>query len=61
MKKRALLIGINEYFVLNALSCARQDAEAFAQTLQTHCGFGPNEVTLMTCRSEGGTRATRRR
>ena len=60
MKKRALLIGINDYFVLNALSCARQDAEAFAQTLRTHCGFGPNELTLMTCRSEGATRATSR-
>jgi len=54
MKKRALQVGINDYLVLNSLACARQDAEAFAETLQTRCGFSANDITLMTCTSEGG-------
>ena len=38
MKKRVLLIGINDYFVLNSLVCARQDAEAL--------GIGPIQFQL---------------
>lgn len=60
MKKAALLIGINDYFVLNELRYARQDAESFADVLQSRCGFSESEITLMTCRSSGATRATSR-
>ena len=60
MKKHAILIGINDYLVLNNLSYARQDAEVFAQVLWSHCGFSIHEISLMTCCSSGATRATSR-
>lgn len=56
MKKRALLIGINEYDFLGELSFARKDAQGFAAALRHHCGFSDNELTLMTCASRGGLR-----
>jgi len=52
MKKRALLIGLNNYHLLAELKYARQDAEAFADALRNYCGFTDHEITLMTCRSE---------
>ncbi len=60
MKRCALLVGVNEYLVLNGLQYARQDAESFAEMLQRCCGFEEHEITLMTCRTTGGTRATAR-
>ena len=55
MKKRALLIGINEYHLLGGLKYARQDAEAVAGALCSHCGFSDQEITVMSCRAEGAT------
>ncbi len=49
MKKRALLIGINEYHFLGELKYSRQDAEDIGRALQTHCGFQQDEITLMSC------------
>ena len=52
MKRRALLIGLNNYPLLGELKYARQDAEAFGAALQKYCGFGDRDITLMTCQSE---------
>jgi len=56
MKKRALLIGINEYDFLGELSFARRDAEEFGEALKNRCGFTDNELIVMTCGSKGGLR-----
>ncbi|MFC1762210.1 hypothetical protein ACFL6U_09020 [Planctomycetota bacterium] len=53
MRKRALLIGVNQYHLLGNLAYARQDAEAVADTLCRNCGFSDQDITLMTCQSEG--------
>ncbi len=53
MKKRALLIGINKYQTLGKLSFARQDAEAFAESLCHNYGFFSHDINLMTCQTEG--------
>lgn len=53
MKRRALLIGVNQYHLLGKLSFARQDAEGFAESLCKYCGFTDQDITLMTCQSEG--------
>ncbi len=55
MKRRALLIGVNQYHLLGNLSYARQDAEAVAGALCQHCGFTEQDITLMTCQSEGAS------
>ena len=55
MKKRALLIGVNQYHLLGNLSFARQDAEGFAESLCKYCGFTDQDITLMTCQSEGAS------
>lgn len=60
MKKHALLIGVNDYWVLNELKYSRHDAESFADILKTHCGFSDSDITLMTCNSSGATLATAR-
>ena len=48
MKKQALLIGINQYTNLPELKYARQDAEAFEQTLKQNYSFSNDEVLLLT-------------
>ena len=53
MNRKALLIGINKYQTLGKLSFARQDAEAFAETLCSHYGFSSHDINLMTCQAEG--------
>jgi TPR repeat protein len=53
MKKHALLVGVNQYHLLGNLAYARQDAEAVADALCRHCGFSDQDITLMTCQSEG--------
>jgi len=53
MKKRALLIGLNEYHTLGSLHYARQDAESVANALRSFCGFTDDEISLMTCSSKG--------
>ena len=60
MKKRALLIGINDYDFLGELSFARKDAEDFSSALKSRCGFRDGEITLMTCGSKGGLRGISR-
>ena len=55
MKKRALLIGINNYHLLGKLNFARQDAEAVAEALCRYCGYSSHDITLMTCQGEGAT------
>ena len=57
MRKQALLIGINDYHLLNELKYARQDAEAFSEALQEYCGFSEDEITLMSCDAPGSCRA----
>ena len=57
MKRYALLVGINKYHTLGNLSYARQDAEAFKQTLCERYGFKPHEAQLMTCESGGASMA----
>ncbi len=52
-RKRALLIGVNQYHLLSNLAYARQDAEAVADALCQHCGFSDQDITLMTCQAEG--------
>ena len=54
MKKRALLIGIDEYQLLQPLRYARNDAQQFAEVLQQHCGFDAEDIFLMTCQSKRG-------
>jgi len=58
MKKQALLIGLNEYQVLKKLKYARGDAEEFSHHLQRYCGFSEQDITLMSCRAEGGLRGS---
>lgn len=53
MKRKALLIGINKYQTLGKLSFARQDAEAFAESLCDNYGFSSHDINLMTCQAEG--------
>jgi len=60
MKKQALLIGVNQYHLLANLLYARQDAEAVAEALCKHCGFSGQDITLMTCQSEGASRGLSR-
>ena len=48
MKKKALLIGINEYQILPELKYARQDAEAVEQALKQNYGFSDDEIVLLT-------------
>lgn len=55
MKKRALLIGINDYHLLGKLNFARQDAEATADALCQFCDFSTQDITLMSCHGEGAT------
>jgi len=55
MKRRALLIGINEYKLLGELKYARQDAEAVAEALCQYYGFMDQDITLMSCQTEGAT------
>ena len=47
MKRKALLIGINDYHLLGELKYARQDAESFAEALKTHYDFADLDITLM--------------
>ncbi|MCC5828476.1 MAG: caspase family protein, partial [Phycisphaeraceae bacterium] len=54
MRKRALLIGNDQYHLLSHLRYARQDAESFAEALCSCCGFTDQEVTVMSCGSSGG-------
>jgi uncharacterized caspase-like protein len=56
MKRRALLIGVNQYHLLGPLSYARQDAEAVAAALCKHSGFSNPDITMMTCQAEGACR-----
>ena len=60
MKRRALLIGIDEYALLGDLRYARRDAEQFSSVLQERCGFDPGSVTLMSCHAKGGLLAQSR-
>ena len=53
MRKRALLIGLNEYHTLGSLHYARQDAESVANALRSFCSFTDDEISLMTCSSKG--------
>ena len=53
MKKRALLIGVNQYHLLGDLKYALQDAEAVSTSLCRYGGFSDQDITLMTCQSEG--------
>jgi len=53
MKRRALLIGVNQYHLLGRLSYARQDAEAVAKVLCQYGSFSDTDITLMTCQTEG--------
>lgn len=54
MKRRALLVGINDYRLLGGLKYARQDAEATAAALVSRCGFEESDITLMSCAGEAG-------
>lgn len=54
MKRRALLIGIDEYQILSNLKYARRDMAQFGHALIDGCGFDPNYVTMMSCQAEGG-------
>ena len=54
MKRRALLIGIDEYQLLQPLKYARRDAELFGNILQRHCQFEADDISLMTCQSRRG-------
>jgi hypothetical protein len=47
-KKRALVIGAQEYTSLGKLRFAGKDAIAFANALRTDLGFGENEITLLS-------------
>lgn len=43
----ALVVGINDYETAPPLGYARQDAEAFAQLLQSNFGFQPDKITVL--------------
>ena len=58
--RKALLIGINEYDFLGELKYARQDAEAISKALQQYCGFGSNEITVMSCQARKSRRGMAR-
>jgi len=53
MQKQALLVGLNKYQLLGELRYARQDSEEFGEALRMYCGFSDQDITLMSCRSEG--------
>jgi formylglycine-generating enzyme len=54
MRKKALLIGINAYKLLGELKYARQDAESVAEALCRYSGFTERDITVISCRGEGG-------
>ena len=47
-KSWALIIGINQYQQCAPLVFARQDAEAVAKTLEQHCGFESDRISVLT-------------
>ncbi len=53
MKRRALLIGVNQYLPLGDLSYALQEAETVPEAPCKHCDSSSQDITLMTCQSEG--------
>lgn len=46
-KSWALIIGINNYKKASPLGYARQDAEAFADILESNCGFPRENITIL--------------
>jgi len=46
-KSWALIIGINDYKKVSPLGYARQDAEAFADILESNCGFPRENITIL--------------
>ena len=57
MKRRALLVGSQQYQMLGDLKYARNDAVATSEAFQEHCGFQRESITLMTCQAEGGLKS----
>ena len=57
MKRRAILVGPQQYHMLGDLKYTRNDARATSEVFQKYCGFEPGSITLMTCNAGGGLNA----
>ena len=60
MKKRALLVGVDNYEFLGNLEFSRADAEGFADALVRFCGFEEDWIHLLTCGFHGAAKALSR-